>query len=354
MHGNTGEWQVPLASDVFEARPLVARALAEVWRFLPVWMYLIYACLLLNTQLTNFDPPRADLAHTVVFPVAVFIVFYVVRAHRAPEVGHRGFMLAVTVGLALGLPLLNVSYHRPSPLSIETLRVVYELSNFVWAGLLLLHAYRRHKSHAVLLFGAGLFYGACLENGGIWLGYFHEAHLDLTVVPPLLAPAATMVGWCVVLYMAMFLVWRLREWLPTLRRSAALSALAVGGVAVLLDLQIDPLATAAGCWVWNETLPGWFHGVPLVNFVAWVCALSAFAYFTFRVQTLERLRDGGPWTGRALRFMFLAVPAILGLAAVLFLAGIGLLEGFSGPSWAVLFRFADQLALPLPWGEGGG
>ena len=126
------------------------------------------------------------------------------------------------------------------------------------------------------LAGVGLLYGAVLENGGIVLGFFHETNLTDTVLKPFVAPVATMIGWSVVLAMATFVTWGLRKRLPWLRRSAGLSALAVGFFATLLDLQIDPIATAVGCWVWHHSLPAFFHGVPLVNFVAWMCALVPF------------------------------------------------------------------------------
>src|SRR5258708_3494051 len=114
MH--TGEWQMgELADDV---RPLVrpvawraltVRALKEVWRFLRAWMFLIYGWLLLNTELTNFEPARPDLAYTAFFPMAVFALFYTVRSLKAPDVVNRGAMLTVTVGLAVVLPVLNVA-----------------------------------------------------------------------------------------------------------------------------------------------------------------------------------------------------------------------------------------------------
>lgn len=341
MPYSTGEWQLERPAPV-EIRQLLRRAGGEVWRFLPAWMFLFYGCLLLNTELTNLEPARSDLAYTAVFPLAVFLVFYAARAAWSPEVQNRRVLFFGVMGLCLALPLLNLSYHRPSALSLPVLRLVYELSNFVWAGLLFAHAFRRHPSHAALFFGPGLLYGALLENGGILLGFFSEHHLDTTRLPPLQAPLATILGWCVVLYMATFVVWELRRWLPTLRRSAALSALAVGSFATLLDLQIDPLATAVGCWVWHPTLPPAFHGVPLVNFVAWMCALTPFAYVLFRVQERARLAEGGAWGRGELWRMTALVPAVLTVAAAIFLASTLLLEGPEGPSWAILYRVVTE------------
>jgi uncharacterized membrane protein len=319
-----------------------ARALREVWRHLPAWMFLFYGCLLLNCELTNLSPPRPELAPTVMFPLTVFTAYYVARALWAPDVRRRGALLLLTVGLAFGLPTLNVAFHRPFPISEESLRRIYEVSNFAWAGLLALHALSRSRTLALLCFGAGLFYGALLENGGILLGFFSEMHLS-SRVPPLLAPVGTMIGWSLVLYMAFFVVRGLRAWVPWLRRSVVASALAVAGAALLFDLQLDPIATGLHCWAWAPTLPPFFHGVPLVNFVAWPCALFPFAYVVLRYQERQRLSDHKEWTPRQLRFAFLAAVPTVAVAAVLFLASIAALEGPSGPSYQVLYRFAARV-----------
>jgi len=340
MQPTTGETHLP--EGVFDdvvGRPgqgLFRAARRELWRQLPAWMFFVYAVLLLNTELTNFHPARVDLAHTVVFPLSVFVLFQVVRATLG-RASKR--LLAVSVGLAFGLPLVVLASYRPSPLDVSQLLRIYEWSNFFWAGLLVAHGLAHQRSHVALFFGVGLVYGAALENGGILLGFFHETNLTDTVVKPFVAPFATMVGWSVVLLMATFVTWELRKHLGWLRRSAALSALAVGSFATLLDLQIDPIATAAGCWVWHESLPGWFHGVPLVNFIAWMCALVPFAYVMFRVQERRGLDDGAAWDRGALTELFAWTPAALVLAALCFIGVTLLTEGVVGPSWTLLNHF---------------
>jgi len=230
-----GETHLPegALASVVGPRPGLARAASlELWRHLPAWMFFIYAVLLLNTELTNFHPSRGDLAHTVVFPLSVFVVFQGVRT-SAGRASRRLF--AVSLALAFGVPLVVLATHRPSPLDVSQLLRVYEWSNFLWAGLLIAHAWAHRRSHVALFFGVGLLYGAALENGGILLGFFHETNLTDTMVKPFVAPVATMVGWSMVLYMATFVTWELRRHLGWLRRSAPLSALAVGSFATLLD-----------------------------------------------------------------------------------------------------------------------
>ena len=318
----------------------VASARSELWHHLPAWMFFIYAVLLLNTELTNFSPPRGDLAHTIVFPLLVFVTYQVVRFTHGT--GSRR-MLITSLALAFGLPTLTYFFHTPSPLSPSALLRIYEWSNFGWAALLIWNLWKHDRTHVALFFGVGLLYGAVLENGGILLGFFHETNLTDTMVKPFVAPVATMIGWSVVLAMATFVTWQLRKRLSWLRKSAALSALAVGTFATLLDLQIDPIATAVGCWVWHETLPGWFHGVPLVNFVAWMCALVPFGYVMFRVQERRGLRDGAKWTPDALLELLRWSPAGLLCAALAFILVTLLIEGVSGPSWNLLNVFTARV-----------
>lgn len=253
MISDTSELQLP--KGLLAEASLAQRAKAEVARFLPAWMFFFYALLLLNTGLTNFSPPRGDLNANVYFPLAVFVGFYLVRAVKAPDVEYRWPMAIVALGVSAVFPLINMAYHNPSPVTGSGLLVAFEVSNFIFAALLIWHARRAKRGHAALFFGVGFLYGLLLENGGIVLGFFHETNLTLTVVKPLVAPMATMIGWCIVLYMASFVVWHLRKWVPALRKQHFLSGLLVGVTATMLDLQIDPLATASGAWVWDASLP---------------------------------------------------------------------------------------------------
>lgn len=341
----TGETELPAAARFaaggFSFRETVRVASSEAVTFLPAWMYLVYGCLLLNTELTNVDPPRYDLVPTVVFPLAVFILFSAARAFGSVDLLERDRLrfFVINVTLAIALPLLTLAFHRPSPLTRDGLLMVYEFSNFIWAGLLIWHAWKHERSHVTLFFGAGLLYGMVLENSGIVMGFFHETNLTRTQVPPFVAPVATVVGWSVVLYMSTFVVWKLRTWVPVLKRSTVVSALLTGGLATMLDLQIDPIATATGCWVWHESLPAWFYGVPLVNFVAWVSALTPFAYVMFRIQDLRGLVDGAAWPRAALRQLLMAIPFALVTALALFLSATVIIEGAFGPSWEIMNRF---------------
>lgn len=321
---------------------LVAAARHELWRHLPAWMFFIYGQLLHNAVLTNFEPPKTELAYTVIFPMSVFVLYQVVRFIHG-DASRR--LLLVSLALATVLPTLTYFVHTPSPLERDTLLRIYEWSNFVWAALLMFNLWWQHRSHLILFFGVAFLYGMVLENGGILLGFFHETNLTETMVKPFVAPFATMVGWSVVLTMATFVVWELRLRLPWLRRSALSSGVLVGVFATFLDLQIDPIATGIGCWVWHESLPGWFHGVPLVNFIAWLCALVPFGYVMFRLQDIRGITDRAPWGRRDLVSLLAWSPAGLVLAAVAFIAATLIIEGSDGASWTLLKVFSHQLLI---------
>ena len=321
------------------------RAGRELWANLPAWLAFIYAVSLLNAALTNLRPPRPDIAPTVLFPLAVFAAYYVARAAALAGWRERWRLLLVPAALTVGLPLLVVVVHRPSPLHDAGLRWVYEITAFAWAGLLLAHAASARRNHAWLFFGPTLVYGVLLENGGIAMGFFSESKLRCAV-PGLHAPISTMLGWCTVMYMCTFVTWELRRRLPGLRRSPALSGFVLAATGILLDLQIDPLATAAGCWTWNPALPPAFLGVPLLNFVAWGCALWPFGYVLFRLQERRGIEDGGRFARRDLLTLLVAAPLTLLVAAALFILVTLLLEGPQGPAWQVMHRFtAESLGL---------
>jgi hypothetical protein len=317
---------------------LLRRAGRELWANLPAWLAFIYAVSLLNAALTNLRPPRPDFAPTVLFPLVVFAAYYAARAAGLPGWRERWRLLLAPATLAVGLPLLVLLVHRPSPVHDASLRWVYELTAFAWAGLLLGHAASRGRNHAWLFFGPTLVYGLLLENGGIGLGFFSETKLRCAI-PGLHAPISTMVGWCTVMYMCTFVTWELRRRLPRLRRSPALSALVLATTGIFLDLQIDPLATAAGCWTWNPALPPGFLGVPLLNFVAWGCALWPYGYVLFRLQERRHIADGGSFARRDLLTLLAAAPLTLLVAAALFILVTLVLEGPQGPAWQVLHRF---------------
>jgi hypothetical protein len=100
--------------------------------------------------------------------------------------------------------------------------------------------------------------------------------------------------------------------------------------------------------VWHESLPPWFKGVPLVNFIAWLCALGPFSYVMFRVQSLNGVRDGGHWPVRAQLHLLRWVPGALFVAGLSFMLVTVVVEGSNGPSWTLLNDFTLRMTSLLP------
>ena len=118
----------------------------------------------------------------------------------------------------------------------------------------------------MVLIGVGLVYGMCLESSGILLGVFSEDGYHWHV-PGFRAPLATMLGWVTVFYPCVAMLEVLGRGFPALARwSLPARAALLSGLAVAVDLQVDPYATALGLWSWHPAYAAsgcahWF-GVP--------------------------------------------------------------------------------------------
>lgn len=306
-------------------------------------MVLLLAASMLNTTLSNLGGPRWDLAWPTIFPFGMFVAFYALRARHAPEVQRRGTLLWGASAAGLLLLVLTAIGHRPTPLDRQTLLHLYEISNFIAFLPLVVYAWTHGRGTAGVFFGAGLVYGVALENGGIFMGYFAEMSYRL-YIPGLVAPMATMIGWVMVIYACAFLTWQVRRASAPVRQSPVLSGLVFALCGVLFDLQIDPIATASGCWTWDSRLPAFYLGVPVVNYVAWFCALAPFGAGFFWVQNRFAIDEGAPWPRPAQGTLLLAVPVCLGLAALMFFGSMAVLEGgLSGPTYRIVGDFAREI-----------
>jgi len=104
--------------------------------------------------------------------------------------------------------------------------------------------------------------------------------------------------------------------------------------AMLIDLVIDPAAVRLGFWYWDT--PGFFYGVPLVNFLGWLLTgfLGAIILHKFferfvREQLSHKLLPVSfAYSGLAILWFWTSVnfwlqqwlPAVFGLVISLFLA----------------------------------
>jgi putative membrane protein len=93
--------------------------------------------------------------------------------------------------------------------------------------------------------------------------------------------------------------------------------------AMAIDLVLDPAAVNLGFWNWRE--PGFFYGVPLINFLGWLLSCfvgAAILHFLWRSKKLpESLSYSGIailwfWTIANI-FMLQIIPAVVGFALLL-------------------------------------
>ncbi|HPQ71380.1 MAG TPA: carotenoid biosynthesis protein [bacterium] len=319
----------------------------------PIWFIYLMAISLLNYELTNVRPehyaevgiPLWRFAITAVFPLFWVIVYFYFRARDSQRLKNRWRTFGIVAGVLLGLPLLAVIGARPSYLTEQQIVMFYEYAQFLWVALLLAHVwYTRGFTAVALFFGVCFLYGICLENMGIIIGYFGESHyrhyLGLSPEFYLPAPAATMLGWCIVFYICIWLAEYLGDKLRFVRGRPLRLALLTTAIALSLDMQIDPLASLSGLWwKWDPRLPGFWLGVPFINYVAWAAAFLPFAFAYFYYKGRE---DLSPW--RRNRRLLLWVPWMVLICLAIGMPIIILAErGISGPSFQIAFEFWDKI-----------
>ncbi len=316
------------------AHGLVERTFAEIRDNFPVWFILCVSAGHVLSALALVQPARPATAFTFIFPLFWVATYYSVGRDDStrldwPLIGSH-ILGAVALTLLLWLPL-RLSWNASNP---SALRFGYEILAVVWAALLAFHChYNRGWPGVALFFGVGATYGFALENGGITLGFFSEAGYRF-YVPLSRTPISSVAGWCTIFYPSVFIAEKLMARLPAWRRRVIWPAALVAAIALSSDLHFDHLATALGMWRWNERLPVFFLGVPLVNFTSWITAVFAFAaaYFSIERRAWSAMKKATA--------ALLAVPIMLGVAGAANLLLVGLLEGFSGPSWGI---FRDAL-----------
>lgn len=305
-----------------------------LWADVPLINFAVYAVCIAHAEVANLDPPRPDLLFTFVFPLMVPVVVYALRWPRANRL-QRGVAIGVVLGtlLLVGLSHFVAAY---TPIGKGQLRSFYEVGAIANTLLLGVHAWTRGRAMLALFFGPAALYGLILENGGILAGFFSEMEYRL-YLGPLPAPIATMSGWITVLYLAIQIAWEVRAAVPAIRRSPFGSALVATTAVLLLDLQIDPIATEIGLWRWDARLAAGPMGVPLLNFVAWGCAVFPFAWLLFLRQNAFELSPLEISARPHRRWLWTHVVSVVALATLLFCSGMALVEGgFDGPTFDIM------------------
>ncbi len=327
------------------------------WRDLrdhaPIWFVALMAFALLNYEVTNIDRvryaeiglPLWKFALTATFPLFWVLLYNFFRARDTQRLRHPWVVWGVLAAMMIGGPLAIFLFGRPRPLTNAQIVLYYEAAQFVWLALMVAQCwYTRGLADTVLFFGVGFLYGLTLENTGIIMGYFGESQYKLYLPFPLgfylPAPLATQVGWCIMFYVSISLAEFFGGKIAWLGSRPWRMAVFTSLLAVTLDLQIDPLASLSGLWwKWDPRLPGWWLGVPLLNFVAWFSAFLPFSYLYYRYRTAQHLT---PWL--RVRRMMLWVPWLAPACMLIGTPFIALYEGgFHGPAFQIAREFLAKL-----------
>lgn len=270
------------------------------------------------------------LAYTALFPL-VWMGWAVWSICSRAGLGRwacavRVFLACVVLPFAV-LLVPGIGFLR----SLDTLKLTYEITSSLWLAAMALHCLHQRGAWAfALFFIAGAIYGMALENGGIQMGFFSEEGYRVYLRPFFPGPLVTALGWCTVFYTVSFITERITTadtpvWLRT-----ALAA----GMALSIDLQIDPAAALVGWWVWHPSLPEAHHGVPLINYISWVCAITPFAWHYFSMSD-SRYDD----RKRAVRTL-IGIPVYLAVGSILVLSATFIL---CGPKSAAMRLFLNAL-----------
>lgn len=311
--------------------------LRQLWNDVPLVFYAFYALVAVHAEMFNLEVQRFDLAASMIFPLLVPGAVYILRIWKGPGEKRPGNIQAGMV-LCLGVPALlamDFLVGRRFVLDGDSMRMILEITTPIQTVVIIFHAWTRNRAMAGLLLGPVAFYGLLLENGGILVGYFEELNYAI-YLGPLPAPLATISGWIMVYYLVVWVTWEVRRCLPELAGKVTCSALVATAAAVLLDLVVDPFATAVGLWSWDKSLTAQIFGVPILNFVAWCCAVFPFTWLIFRREKREGLAPGEIANSHKLWLLW-RIPLVLAAAAVLFLVTMAILEGgLTGPTFNIL------------------
>jgi len=310
-----------------------------LWRDLPLWYLPCQIVSLPYLLIKVCDPPRFDLVLPVLAPLAWFAVMLIPLARRG--LSSRGAATPAFRLLALILVLVAVPYAlHPLVTDPGTIKFLFEIA-FLPAILLLgSHClFTRGKEDFIAIYIIGMLYGVFLENVGIWMGFFEENGYYFTI-PGLPAPAATMLGWTLSFYLAVWIAERVAP------RSSWMTKTVIATTLILsVDLLLDPVATLFGWWQWPESFSHRLFGVPLINFIAWISAVVPFygAYFLARSSSVSPLRSA-PMI--RLKRLVISMPAVVAGAMLIVLSLTWFLLGGDSPEMN-LFRATIDRGLSL-------
>ncbi|MHC1591586.1 MAG: carotenoid biosynthesis protein [Candidatus Helarchaeales archaeon] len=194
----------------------------------------------------------------------------------------------------------------PTYITALPIMIIMEGLVYVLAALTFYHAYKTHGLWKACLFFAGSFvYTGLEENMWIFSGYLGNG---LLLGAPLLpvaktyyfaynkallwffgVPVMACLGWFFIAYGTFYIAEQFfKDWQES-TRSLIIAAAIAGGLAVNMDLMIDPFMVRNGSWFWLSTQYQNFYvlGIPITNFIGWFLLIFLFAIFWTKVTQLE-------------------------------------------------------------------
>lgn len=303
-----------------------------LWRDLPLWVVPGMILFVAYVELTVFDHPRYDLLPTALASFAWYVAAVRAGLRRAGARKH-GARRHILWGALVAAALTSLCALPPAVTDPRTVKIFFEISMVVLAVAMAAHCLNRRGAPDLLsLFGVGLLYGIVLENSGIRMGFFDEPGY-LWYVPGLPAPIATMGGWSLCAYLAIWFADRIAPRAKWTARTLIATAFIVS-----VDLHGDAAASAFGWWIWPEPFSRRLFDIPLINFIAWTSAVLPYYGAYFLVRDREEGAAPGAARRRPLRLLA-AMPAVFVLSTVMVQGLTALLLGWGSPEMA-LFREA--------------
>ncbi|WP_068775611.1 carotenoid biosynthesis protein [Paenibacillus sp. FJAT-26967] len=174
------------------------------------------------------------------------------------------------------------------------------------------------------------------SHTGLWFGSYAYTGRFAPLV--LGVPLAIPLAWCMILVIAKWFV----------RGQGTSAAIAAGGIAVLIDALLDPVAVQQQYWNWSTAGSFSFHGVPWTNFVCWWITASVIYALTMRWSLPEspscHPTGTTAYPHRRTDWMFQAPLVLFLTLELLFLA-----LGFSYGLWSAVILNAFFSFLLLAW-----
>ena len=321
-----------IESRIFQGIPY------QLWNDLPLLNFVFYAAIFTYAEIVSLVPPRPEYIWSFIFPLIIPLIIYSLRWKKA-NTNERWLYLIILSSAPL-LIGLTWWFAIRIPIAPHTLRHIYEIGAIMNLLVLIIHAAKLQRELVWLLLGPIALYGLLLENGGIALGFFSELnyYFYLVFLP---APLAPLCGWMTIFYLVIWVNWEIQKYAPRVVANPYLAATFAAFSGLMLDLQIDPLATAVGFWVWNPLLQTKVLGVPILNFIAWFCAIYPFIWLISRREQMLSLAALEISEKSHRHWLLLRIPLVLAVAAVMFCSMMLLIEGgLSGPTFAILRQSA--------------